>query len=442
MDLKTLGLMYGLISLFACGTLSILYSVYARFAETKYWAIGSFLNAIAGVLFSLRSEIPDFVSIFIAHIFILTGHAFFIIGTKLSIDNVLSWKLPIGFAIIASLPFLFFISPEFFQLRMINSSLSLGMLNAGAAYPLIFTRASKGKGAGSKITTIAFLGISTAFFVRAIHYINIQIENTNLLQANEITNQIVYAGASISTLLFTCGFILMISQKINQEVYEKAAEISKKDEEKDRFLAMLYHEIKTPLAVLKTVLRNKILTIDFIQSANEAVDEMNSIITATQLADKIENGKLLLKIEEFKITSLIDEILAKHDPKNLISVKTYGSNILISDCLMLRICIKNLIENALRYSNKNSKITLELENYEHSNHLKISITNKVSEPTEIDTNQIFEKYYRGRASRSKSGSGLGLYIVKGFAEILGGNVKARIDGNYFNVELTLNRMLD
>lgn len=442
MDLKTLGIIYALICLAASGILILLYFVYARFQETKYWAIGSFLNAIAGILFALRSEIPDFVSIFVGHIFILTGHAFFIIGIKLSLDNALSWRLPIAFAIIASVPFLVFISPEFFQIRMINSSVSLGVLDAAAAYALIFTRASNAKGPGTNITSIAFLGISVAFFARAIHYFNIQIENTNLLQANEITNQIVHAGVSLSTLMITCGFILMISQKINREVQENGAEIAKKDEEKDRFLAMLYHEIKTPLAVLKTVLRKEIPTKDQIQLANETVDELDSIITATQLADQIENGKLSLRIEEIKITSLIDEILDKLDPKKRISVMTYISNTLKSDYLLLRFSIKNLIENALRYSNKNSKITLQLENYEHSNHLKISITNKVSEPTEIDTDKIFEKYYRGRASRSKSGSGLGLYITKGFAEVLGGNVEARIDGDCFTVELTVNRVLD
>ena len=83
MDLKTLSLMYALISLATSGILIMQFIIYSRFEETKYWAIGSFLNAVAGILFMLRSEIPDFVSIFIAHIFIFFGHSMYIIGINL-----------------------------------------------------------------------------------------------------------------------------------------------------------------------------------------------------------------------------------------------------------------------------------------------------------------------------------------------------------------------
>lgn len=440
MDLKTLSLMYSLISLTTSGILIMQFIIYSRFEETKYWAIGSFLNAVAGILFMLRSEIPDFVSIFIAHIFIFFGHSMYIIGINLHVNKNFSWKIPILASLIMSIPFIVFISPEFFQIRMINSSFSLGLFNATAAYILSTTMFSSSRNAANTITAISFILISFIFFTRGVSYSTLNLDNTNLLQANQITNQIVFSGVSISTVIITCGFILMISRKINNQLIDNIADIAQKNDEKSRFLAMLGHEIKTPLSVVKSVLGNKKLSKILIQKANESVDEMEAIITASQLSEQIENKSLKLRTEEISLTSLIKEILQKYDHQKRISVEIVGAEKLTSDYFLLKVSMRNIVDNALKYSTKNSKINIHLENNEKSNHWRVAITNKVSASPDIDNRKIFEKYYRGKSAHSKSGSGLGLYIVKGFAERLNGSATAKLNADYFTVELTFERI--
>lgn len=323
---------------------------------------------------------------------------------------------------------------------MINSSFSLGLLNATAAYILLTTMFSSSRNAANTITAISFILISFIFFTRGVSYTTLNLDNTNLLQANQITNQIVFLGVSISTVIITCGFILMISRKINNQLIDNIADIAQKNDEKSRFLAMLGHEIKTPLSVLKSILGNKRLSKILIQTANESVDEMEAIITASQLSEQIENKSLTLRTEEISLTSLLKEILQKYDHQKRISVEIVGAEKLTSDYLLLKVSMRNIVDNALKYSTKNSKINIHLENNEKSNHWRVAITNKVSASPDIDNKRIFEKYYRGKSAHSKSGSGLGLYIVKGFAELLNGSATAKLNDNYLTVELTFERI--
>lgn len=444
MDIKTLGFVYVLVSLATAGLLILQYFVISNFRETKYWAVGSILNAMAGTLFTLRGVATDFFSIYVAHVLVLSGHAFYIVGIRVHLLRETYWKALLSFALIASLPFLIFISPDYFKPRMIASSFFLAALNLVAAYTLMAGITSERFRSIRIVTGLAFLAAGAIFLIRGGQYLGVQTSNTDLLNASEITNQLVFIMVSLANIITTAGFLLMISGRANGQLNEKLAIMEAASEEKSKFLAMLGHEIRTPLAVLKALLSNRRLNQSHIRLAVQSINELDDIVTASQLAERVDGGELKLKIEEINIRDCIDDLIKKGNAKSEFSIKIEGSQYLFSDKFFVYCILRNLIDNHLKYSCRRRGAAIEVINRRDQLHWEIIISSSVENSKDINAEMIFEKYYRGARARSKSGSGLGLYIVKGLAEALGGTASAvvREDTITFKVMLGKKRLLD
>lgn len=88
----------------------------------------------------------------------------------------------------------------------------------------------------------------------------------------------------------------------------------------------------------------------------------------------------------------------------------------------------NLIQNALRYGSGGLEIS-QKEN-------RICFTNPVEQSEKLDTDRMFERFYRADPARHTSGTGLGLASVKGLMEKMGGQVRAGMNGDFLTVTLT------
>lgn len=95
-------------------------------------------------------------------------------------------------------------------------------------------------------------------------------------------------------------------------------------------------------------------------------------------------------------------------------IKIYGEEI---TCKRI---IQNLVSNSIKYST--GYISIELDELE--NEVVFTIKNNVSNLKESDIEHLFERFYTVDKSRNRSGSGLGLYIVKLLLNKIGGEVKS------------------
>ena len=99
--------------------------------------------------------------------------------------------------------------------------------------------------------------------------------------------------------------------------------------------------------------------------------------------------------------------------------------------------IQNLISNAVRYSDKRLEFKIVPE-VDGMTRMKI-----ITDPgAKIDTDNIFNRFVKGDSARSNGGAGLGLYICKGFAEMMGGDIKASQDEESFTITLSLQNLKD
>ncbi|MDE7362093.1 MAG: ATP-binding protein [Oscillospiraceae bacterium] len=98
---------------------------------------------------------------------------------------------------------------------------------------------------------------------------------------------------------------------------------------------------------------------------------------------------------------------------------------------MLTRVIQNLISNGIKYGSDRLDFTLTADEAVH-----ISVSNPISD-NEIDTEKMFDKFYRASRSRTANGAGIGLYICKQFIEAMDGSVSASVRDGVLTITVTL-----
>jgi signal transduction histidine kinase len=112
--------------------------------------------------------------------------------------------------------------------------------------------------------------------------------------------------------------------------------------------------------------------------------------------------------------------------------------VLYQDEKILELILSNLINNAIKYSPQNSKINLEFKLSQKRLVFKI-IDEGIGIPFK-DQKNIFQRYFRAENALLEQGTGIGLNIVKGHVESLGGNINFTSEenkGSTFIVELPI-----
>lgn len=193
----------------------------------------------------------------------------------------------------------------------------------------------------------------------------------------------------------------------------------------DRFLAMLVHELKTPLTVARFSSDSLGDGSEQRATINGALDNMNAIIDRCAYADQMEQGELGVEREPVDLLEVIDTVIERHGAAGRVRVVRDIDGPIETDATLAGVVIANLVENALKYSPQGSEVLLRVENAEISGRPGVAmiVENDADRAGLPDAGRVFDKFYRSRGARSRSGSGLGLYIVRGIVELLGGTVQ-------------------
>jgi signal transduction histidine kinase len=94
----------------------------------------------------------------------------------------------------------------------------------------------------------------------------------------------------------------------------------------------------------------------------------------------------------------------------------------VCDSSLLRIAMRNLINNAMRHSPKDVPVTLQVSGMENGG-IEIAVTDEGEGVPGDEIPKLFQKYFRGRGAQSHPGAGLGLYLVERIAQLHGGTVR-------------------
>jgi len=185
--------------------------------------------------------------------------------------------------------------------------------------------------------------------------------------------------------------------------------------QRSEMLSGISHDLRTPLTRMKlqmAFIKDEELSKKLSEDINEMEKMLNEYLQFT-------SSSYLEKDEEFNISELVDEIVKKYENKNISSKITPRIYISGRKNLIKR-CVNNLIDNAIKYAEK-----VNIDITKSSNNLFIKIEDNGPGIPEAEYDNVFKPFYKidkGRAE-TKSSVGLGLSIASDIIRSHGGNIK-------------------
>lgn len=203
------------------------------------------------------------------------------------------------------------------------------------------------------------------------------------------------------------------------------------NELKSKFVGMVSHEFRTPLAAISTSL--ELISIfnassaqekinNHIDKINEQINRMTELMNDVLLISKIESGNLIPNLQKVNIEEILNKIIVENiSSNNQLLLKKSTNNLYVkADKMMLIHIFSNIISNSIKYSNSNSKV--EISVYELNDKICIDVKDYgLGIPIDEQKN-IFNSFYRASNIKNISGTGLGLMIVKHFMDLHKANI--------------------
>ncbi len=199
-----------------------------------------------------------------------------------------------------------------------------------------------------------------------------------------------------------------------------------------QFVADAGHELRTPLALLRTELELALRhggspedLREAIKSSSEEVDRLAQLAEDLLLIARSEEGRLALRTETLDGGALLDSVarrfeLRAQEAGRRLSADGEPSPELVGDRIRLEQALGNLVENALRYGAGDVRLSASSEN----GVVQLHVTDEGAGFSPEFLERAFERFTRQDAARSRGGTGLGLSIVRVIAQAHGGEAHA------------------
>lgn len=225
-----------------------------------------------------------------------------------------------------------------------------------------------------------------------------------------------------------------ISERKEQEqkvklALEKEIELN---ELKSRFITTASHEFRTPLSTI-------LLSAELLEKYNRPEDEeirkrhflkiKSSVHGLTEILldflslDKFENGLVKNYPEKLNLVGFTENIIEELNIKNQLIIYKHSeeSQHVYLDSRLLKVCLTNLLGNAIKYSPKDGviEITTTIQN---GKPIKITVKDNGIGIPEEDQPFIFDQFFRAKNAEALQGTGLGLNIVQKFVSVMNGSI--------------------
>ena len=299
------------------------------------------------------------------------------------------------------------------------------------------------------IEEIVLLNVLLFMILRAVFTVEIQFAQNTL--SIELVESILY------------GYDFTIPEPFENEYLEKITVLMEDFKKRDRMrleenfrseklkvelITNISHDLKTPLTSI-------INYADLLSKKDEFDDEAKKFVgilkrNSTRLKDLIVDlvfasktstrdisvERSLVELNEMilQIYSDYDSLFKKKDLDFLYN-STSDEILIYTDVNLFVRIVENLFSNAAKHSKSGTKVLAGA--IEREDTIEFYVKNIMNEKLNMNSDELFEELLKADRSRHSEGSGLGLNIVKNLSEILGGDVKISIHGQWFDVHVLL-----
>ena len=284
------------------------------------------------------------------------------------------------------------------------------------------------------IVIISILIIVVSFLSVKLYLVKRQLRKMaeQMQEQDEATVSVEFVDKDLETVA------LRINEKL-ERLQKVKVDAAKNEQAMKTSISMISHDMRTPLTSVigylqlaekscadEETLQDIRIALDRAKYANKLVDDFFelSVVDANQYTPVMEKVNLCEVVCE--------EILANYlafEKKGITPVFEQADDEIPvwADRKLLARVIQNLISNGIKYSSGKMEFVIT-----EGERVTLAISNTISDA--VDTNKIFDKFYRADASRKGEGAGLGLYICRKFVEEMNGKISAGSE----NERLTIN----
>jgi two-component system, OmpR family, phosphate regulon sensor histidine kinase PhoR len=269
----------------------------------------------------------------------------------------------------------------------------------------------------------------------------------------ELTQTHGFANTSVSRKVFMIlseGMVFFLIILIGLWQIRKSIKRELKLADRQRnFLLSVTHELKTPLAANKLFLQT-LRKRDFdVEKRNDLLDKaisenvrLENMIDNILNATRLEHQTIYLNRENFNLSDLLLKIIDRFE--KVYQVHNLQKNIetelnIVADSAMIETIVVNLIENALKYAGTDAEILVSC--LKTNSGVTFSVADNGPGVPDNLQKEIFDKFMRSgnEETRTKKGTGLGLFISKEFAQLNKGVIQYKNNtpkGAIFEVNIT------
>jgi signal transduction histidine kinase len=263
------------------------------------------------------------------------------------------------------------------------------------------------------------------------------------------------------------------NRQLNQRIDDATADLQEKvsaldeaksrledaHEQHQRFIAMVAHEMRGPLgpimnfaALAKRPSATAEKRAEYLDLVIEQAQRMSRLVDDLQTATRLSAGRFTLKSEPTElraaIENLVTQFAASHRDREFRFQADEGPIIATVDGDRIAQAVRNLLDNAIKYTVEGSAIEIEIEARAGDDTVSIAVGDYGAGIPEAQMERIFQAYTQLKHDEdeaSGSGSGLGLYITRGIVAAHGGTLSvrnregdARLRGAIFTITLPRN----
>ncbi len=210
------------------------------------------------------------------------------------------------------------------------------------------------------------------------------------------------------------------------------------DRIKSEFISLASHQLRTPLSAIKTY--SHMLLDGYMGDLNkpqdqalqtivEAANRMNELISTLLNITRMESGAVAANIRLLRVDTLVKEVIKDlssqaTNKKIELSVNFSGaySKTIRSDRVILKEILNNLVSNAVKYTPSGGSVTVKVRL--RASEVVVDVHDTGWGIPKYSQDQIFSKFFRAEniVKRETTGTGLGLYLVKGLVDAINGRI--------------------
>jgi signal transduction histidine kinase len=393
-----------------------------------YWAYGSIITAIGIIVYAfIPFPAPvhiDFIYSFFLNLFVLGGDCIFLAGFWVFAGKPVKKYILFGIPALSLTNVIVFtlfynvIWVRFFVNAFIGAGLYLYSAFVLRKIPL------KSLGTIFKITSDIYFFYALVQIVRGI--LAIIYKPVNPVESN-VVSLILIAISGVLMIVLTFNLIVIITTSINDQLGEQI-------QSKNKLYAIVSHDLRGPLGNLFNYIQLLKSESNTPGNGNHTkyIDEMVKIsLSARFLLENLLNWSRS-QLNEIKVNAKGSD-LVRHVSENVAMVKNFADNkkirIVVNpsgqfwawfDPDMLGIVVRNIVHNAIKFTNEGGTIVIRMEKIENHIEVRFEDNGIGMDPQTIKTILDEKSTYATRGTNGEKGSGFGLVICKEFVEMNGG----------------------